>query len=62
MAQTRVGSITELDGKVGIISDRFYALVYRQVRVQLYPLAGIAHTVGGSLQLTTPHRKWLNSK
>src|SRR6266699_4478510 len=32
-----------LEGKVGIISDRFYALVHRQVRVQLYPLAGIAH-------------------
>src|SRR5947209_11111341 len=31
------------EGKVGIISDRFYALVHRQVRVQLYPLAGMAH-------------------
>src|ERR1700730_2397729 len=29
--------------KVGIILDCFYALVHRQVHVQLYPLAGIAH-------------------
>src|SRR2546423_14963749 len=30
-------------GKVGIISNRLDALIHRQVRVQLYPLAGIAH-------------------
>jgi hypothetical protein len=29
--------------KIGIISDRLYALVHRHICVQLYPLAGIAH-------------------
>src|SRR5260370_7518479 len=31
------------EGKVRIISDRFYTFVHRQVRVQLYPLASMAH-------------------
>src|SRR5437588_6176058 len=30
-------------GKVGVISNCLYALVYCQVRVQLYPLTGMAH-------------------
>ena len=40
------------EGKVGIISDRFYALIHGQVRVQLYPLAGMTHK--GEMKMLVP--------
>src|SRR5260370_1771636 len=32
-----------LEGKIGIISNRLYALVHRQICVNLNPLSGITH-------------------
>src|SRR5271157_3620483 len=48
----RVCCVPISEGKVGIISNRFYALVHRQVRVQLYPLVGIAHK--GEMKTAVP--------